>query len=68
MLRSLFELAQPGEELDKETAEGANHALSPRHLVLLQGFEIPGGCGLGVGMGVVRDTGCILQFFKGPPS
>ena len=42
VLRSIFELGQPSEELDKEVMESANHAILPRHLVLFQGFEIPG--------------------------
>ncbi len=41
-LRQIFELSQPNEELEKEAGEQADHALSARHLVLFQGFEVPG--------------------------
>lgn len=44
--RSIFELAQGVDELDKETSAMVDHSILPRHLVLFQGFEIPGGvCG-----------------------
>ena len=41
-VRQVFELGQPNEELEKEVGEQVDHALSLGHLVLFQGFEVPG--------------------------
>ena len=41
-LWQIFELGQPNEEVEKEVGEQADHALSAGHLVLFQGFEVPG--------------------------
>ena len=68
-IRSVFELGLP-EEMDKEGGEHEmDHAISPGHLVLFQGFEVPGqekkgvatfvnGCGL-----VVLATGSHIYLF-----
>ena len=45
-LRQIFELGLLSDDMDKESKDELDHAISPGHLVLLQGFEVQGTMGV----------------------